>query len=596
MGIKDWFSSKKEYEYEERMVSFYDEEGIEHNILLKDYVEKILNKEIDSNFNNSNALYEIILNAFDKEIYYPVERAINRLNEIEKSERSINLKAIYYLKNEKYEDVIFLYDKFFRNNGYDKISSTAYYNYARAFDLMEDKRCLEEYKKAIYKSPNTIEFINYYIDANKKYGENDELEILEEISKINNSYKPQLAYLLKLQKRIVNDSLNISDYKNIISENVKKIIVNSKGNREVLKRLANILLELNLFEEYEDEILPIYINEKDLIIYKQILFFYITKRNYEDGYNYIRKIVLNDLTLDEIKELIKYERELINRRKKEKEVSKKEFITYDKPLFFNFYPEQIKVESFQQKSNKNMYIVPISYISENVENFSEKYIESVNAINSFLLEQIYLNTNINVKSTFYVEDSKPIIFTQKYSKEYIYNIAVNSPKVDYLIFGEIKNEDTNILKIYINLYNTRTGIVKLLASSILNEDFNENFVKILLSNLEKEISEKLEGIKYDRDEEIFQKDIFKFLLNYNNNNKYSLLKEMDILENLILKYKNNANSEIKQEENFRDLLKITAMLFIIKNSDKNLSLKYIEKFKKMELHPTFMKILELVEN
>jgi len=56
-------------------ISYYDEFGKEHKVEKKKWVEKKLNPGIKENWNNVEALYPIVLDAFSKEAYSEVQEA-----------------------------------------------------------------------------------------------------------------------------------------------------------------------------------------------------------------------------------------------------------------------------------------------------------------------------------------------------------------------------------------------------------------------------------------------------------------------------------------------------------------------------------------
>ena len=69
---------------EEEKISYYDEFGKEHIVEKKKWVEKKLNPDIRKNWDNVEALYPIVLDAFSKGAYAEVQEACLRIYSMDK--------------------------------------------------------------------------------------------------------------------------------------------------------------------------------------------------------------------------------------------------------------------------------------------------------------------------------------------------------------------------------------------------------------------------------------------------------------------------------------------------------------------------------
>ena len=77
---------------EEEKISYYDEFGKEHIVEKKKWVEKKLNPDIRKNWDNVEALYPIVLDAFSKGAYAEVQEACLRIYSMDKNkERKANI-------------------------------------------------------------------------------------------------------------------------------------------------------------------------------------------------------------------------------------------------------------------------------------------------------------------------------------------------------------------------------------------------------------------------------------------------------------------------------------------------------------------------
>ena len=188
-------------------ISYYDEFGKEHKVEKKKWVEKKLNPGIKENWNNVEALYPIVLDAFSKEAYSEVQEACFRIYSLDKNkERKTNILGTYYIKTDAYDQAIEMYKKYLSS---EVASESIYVNYATALEGADRTWEAESiYLRALKLNPNSVEAFRNYFKLIRRKGTKEYIKQLEKFSSERGSWRARLTLATDYFKRGDKDNGN----------------------------------------------------------------------------------------------------------------------------------------------------------------------------------------------------------------------------------------------------------------------------------------------------------------------------------------------------------------------------------------------------
>ena len=188
-------------------ISYYDEFGKEHKVEKKKWVEKKLNTWIKENWNNVEALYPIVLDAFSKEAYSEVQEACFRIYSLDKNkERKTNILGTYYIKTDAYDQAIEMYKKYLSS---EVASESIYVNYATALEGADRTWEAESiYLRALKLNPNSVEAFRNYFKLIRRKGTKEYIKQLEKFSSERGSWRARLTLATDYFKRGDKDNGN----------------------------------------------------------------------------------------------------------------------------------------------------------------------------------------------------------------------------------------------------------------------------------------------------------------------------------------------------------------------------------------------------
>lgn len=425
-------------------ITCYDSYGREMQITKYDWIKKVLPGQIKKEWNNPDGLYNVIYQSFNDEIYHEVLKSCIQLVNIDENvERSTTMLGICYHKLNKLRKAKNLYELYIKKYGE---TGNILVNYAKIFyELNQNDKGFEILKKALYLDPNLDNGLLWWASIhNAKGGIDLYLESLKEISKIENSWRPQL-WLARYQLEQKNIQLAMDYYLNVPEE------VFSDGN--LLMMISGDLGNNGYINEIIDFVLPKY--KPELHGYdaaNNILNAFLNLERFKEGFEFIQ--LLQNQEWPHIKKsLLFYEKKFEELKIKESNsnngtISKNEIIAtvLNRPIWYYGLNSPPWIKSMKEKTNKNIYLIPFSARTET--NSEELQTEDFSGILSrsiplFLLENIFFNSTFNADILVLVkENAGPILFGKEVELEYLQNIQDKSDKfIDYFITGFIENQN-----------------------------------------------------------------------------------------------------------------------------------------------------------
>ncbi len=466
-------------------IKCFDSYGREMLITKEDWIKKILPGQIKKEWNNPQGLYNVIYQAFNDEIYYEVLKSCVQLVSIDDNiERSTTMLGICYLKLNKLKKTKNIYEDYIKKYGE---TGNILVNYAKIFyELKQNDKGFEILKKALYLDPNLDNGLLWWASIHNEKGGNDlYLESLKEISKIENSWRPQI-WLARyhLEQKSLQAAM---DY----YLNVPEFIFNDGS---LLMMISGDLGKNGYINEIIDFIKPKY--KPELHGYStanNILNAYLSLENFKEGFKFTQ--LLHDQKWPHIKDsLLYYENKFEELKIKEtnsnpETISKNEIIAtvLNKPIYYYGLNSPPWIKPKKDNKNKNIYLLPFSAKKE--VNSNELQVEDFSGILSrsiplFMLENIFFNSMFNAEFLVLVQkQAGPILFGTEVDIEYLKDIQAKTEKfIDYFITGFIENKNDKY-DISVSLYdmtlNKKISIVSKcqITESSLNKCIEEIFIK-----------------------------------------------------------------------------------------------------------------------
>lgn len=556
MGIFNFFSKEETY-IDDRKIEIVEDDVLKE-VTVDYYVKNVINKKLSENFNSAENLYNLILEAYEYEIYLPLESAINRLYELEKSERTLAIKSKFLLYIGDYDYIIDMYSKFLRNIDDEYITYNTNYMLAQAYDFKNDERALIEYRKAINKFDRKDEIVEKYISCAMKLTRESRLSILENLYRTTNNFRVKALFLKTIYSEIENENISLGKYKDYIVNIILESLQTRGVTIDFIVRCSEILIDLKLYKDFEEILLGICLeNDNNFVILKQIINYYLVSKNYELGLNYISKIDISKYRNDEIKEILNYENSFIERLPKvSNNTDVYKYKTYKEPVLYSDVKSDLKKVD-KNINGKHLFFIPIS--AYNVDKgIIKKYKDNLYSMQTYLLDLLYYNENVNIKSAVFSRNNELELPDVDYSIDYLKLIASKNLVVNNIVYGKLV-EINGMLELNMYIYDTETQKITLIANNYVKEKNNSLILENIITGLENNLDISIDRLENNNIEELYNKVSLLLDNNINDCNKYRVLTIKYLIENLKIKVKQEVNNKKKG----RYILKIISLLYVV---------------------------------
>jgi putative tetratricopeptide repeat-containing domain protein len=427
---------------EEEKISYYDEFGKEHIVEKKKWVEKKLNPDIRKNWDNVEALYPIVLDAFSKGAYAEVQEACLRIYSMDKDkERKANILGTYYIKTGVYDRAIEMYKKYLSS---ETATESIYVNYATALERADRTWEAESiYLRALKLNPNSVAAFRNYFKLIRRKGTKEYLKQLEKFSSERGSWRAKLTLATDYFKRGDKDNGNIY---------LRDALRESSYNAETMAVASGIYSMNHLFEELEQYVFPFYIPEKHgAYTTLNILEYYKVKKDYKKGLE-LCKFTSKYSWPEFFDKFIAYEDEFLRIRSEAEQNGQKEggssFFSTNYPLWYYNFNEPNWLLNNSERGKPNLLVLSFTALGEQSD-FAENLAVSLPLQ---LNETLHYKTNLNYQVAIYHNKDKIFVSRKKYSVDYINLIKKQNPKLDYVLSGNIMKVPNSYEKYDIEIY------------------------------------------------------------------------------------------------------------------------------------------------
>ena len=526
---------------EEEKISYYDEFGKEHIVEKKKWVEKKLNPDIRKNWDNVEALYPIVLDAFSKGAYAEVQEACLRIYSMDKDkERKTNILGTYYIKTGAYDRAIEMYKKYLSS---ETATESIYVNYATALEGADRTWEAESiYLRALKLNPNSVAAFRNYFKLIRRKGTKEYLKQLEKFSSERGSWRAKLTLATDYFKRGDKDNGNIY---------LRDALRESSYNAETMAVASGIYSMNHLFEELEQYVFPFYIPEKHgAYTTLNILEYYKVKKDYKKGLE-LCKFTSKYSWPEFFDKFIAYEDEFLRIRSEAEQNGQKEggssFFSTNYPLWYYNFNEPNWLLNNSERGKPNLLVLSFTALGEQSD-FAENLAVSLPLQ---LNETLHYKTNLNYQVAIYHNKDKIFVSRKKYSVDYINLIKKQNPKLDYVLSGNIMKVPNSYEKydIEIYLYDYANEAKVRLVNKIYEQDelyqvqndmfdkFNE-FFKCLNKN----------HIKYENDYDnlILFSQKLKFLMTDERNKEFQAWRYKKLFIDQIKVVLNDQKNDLKK--------------------------------------------------
>ena len=526
---------------EEEKISYYDEFGKEHIVEKKKWVEKKLNPDIRKNWDNVEALYPIVLDAFSKGAYAEVQEACLRIYSMDKDkERKTNILGTYYIKTGAYDRAIEMYKKYLSS---ETATESIYVNYATALEGADRTWEAESiYLRALKLNPNSVAAFRNYFKLIRRKGTKEYLKQLEKFSSERGSWRAKLTLATDYFKRGDKDNGNIY---------LRDALRESSYNAETMAVASGIYSMNHLFEELEQYVFPFYIPEKHgAYTTLNILEYYKVKKDYKKGLE-LCKFTSKYSWPEFFEKFIAYEDEFLRIRSEVEQNEQKEggssFFSTNYPLWYYNFNEPNWLLNNSERGKPNLLVLSFTALGEQSD-FAENLAVSLPLQ---LNETLHYKTNLNYQVAIYHNKDKIFVSRKKYSVDYINLIKKQNPKLDYVLSGNIMKVPNSYEKydIEIYLYDYANEAKVRLVNKIYEQDelyqvqndmfdkFNE-FFKCLNKN----------HIKYENDYDnlILFSQKLKFLMTDERNKEFQAWRYKKLFIDQIKVVLNDQKNDLKK--------------------------------------------------
>ncbi len=577
---------KQEEEIEK--ISYYDEFGNEHIVEKKKWVEKKLNPTIRENWNNAEALYPIVLDAFSKEAYEEVQEACFRIYSLDgNKERKTNILGTYYIKTGKYEQAINLYKKYLST---ETPTEAIYVNYGKSLEEAERTWEAESvYSRALKLNPNSVIAFRNFFNIVRRKGPKEYQAQLEKFSQKKGTWRAKLTLATDYFRNGDKEKGNL-----YIRESLRE----SNYNTETMAVASGIYSLNQLFEEFEEYVLPFYDPEKHgAYTTLNVLEYYKLKGDFNKGLE-LCKFTSKFSWPEFFDKFISYENDFLYMRKESlrgEEKPANTFFSTNLPLWYYNFNRPDWLLNNKNREKPNILVLTFTSLGEKSE-ISDNLAVSIPL---FLNETLHYKSNINYQLAVYHNEENISLSNKRYSIEYMNLIKNQNPKLDYVLSGNISKVSNSYEKYDIEIYLydfTSESKIKLLddiyelseiyrMQNELIERFNEIFKCI-----------KKEQIKYENDSDnlFLYSQKLSFLLAKDSHKEYQAWKYKKLLAEQIKVVLNDRKNDLKK-------INLIVLLYEIKKTNSQLlksqkPLMYDLIYKEVFQSPTLKLLTPIIYN
>lgn len=459
---------ESELKAEENMeeISYYDDFGKEQKMKKKTWVEEILNPAIRKNWNNTEGLYPIVLDAFSKNVYEEVREACLRIYSIDKDKkRKVNILGIFYMETESYDQALNLYEKYLSE---EEPTESIYINYAKALEKAGQPEEAEKiYLKALNLNANSVTSFRKYFNVVKKRSKKEYLAKLEELASLKGTWRAKMEIAVKFFKKGNSEKGNY-----FLTTALKE----SRYNTEVMK-LASGLYQLNrLNEEFEKYILPHFNPENyGIDVTVNVMQFYLETKNYEKGIE-LCKFTSKFAWFENWDQFIEYEEKFHNMRKQAEHLRngtndeglKSSFFSTNLPIWYYEFNYPNWLLNNKPRVTPNLLMLLFTTLGEQSQITEDLAI----SLPLYLNEILHYKTRLNYQMAVAYSGEKLVLSGRKYSTDYMKMIKKKNPNLNYVLAGNILKVPNSYEKydVEIYLYDCATETKIRLVNEIYNKD------------------------------------------------------------------------------------------------------------------------------
>ncbi|MDO5089852.1 MAG: tetratricopeptide repeat protein, partial [Leptotrichiaceae bacterium] len=546
--------------------SYLDEFGKEQKMSKIEWINQVLKPSIEKNWDDTEELYTIVLDAFSKNIYYEAKDACLRIYSLDNNkERKTNILGIYYIKNKEYDQAIDLYKKY---TFYEKPSETIYSNYAKVLEKTGNFEEAEKlYLKALNLNPNSANAFKKYFDIIKKRNIAEYNTKLQEFAHLEDTWRAKLTFAVKCFK-----NGDIEKGKELLNLALKE----SEYDSEVMSIASGMYGMNSLFEEFESEILP-YFNPEQHGAYTaiNILEYYKRSEDFEKGLE-LCKFASKFPWIEFADTFMNYEEIFLNMKiKYDRENSEDDF--YEEQAHDRFFSTNVPLWYYGFNNptwllNKNKRVSPnlliLSFTS--IGDYNETSRNLAVSIPLFINEALHYKTNLNYQVAVAYEGYKLKIANKRYSTDYMKLIKSQNSNLNYVLSGNVeKLSDENnkeIFEVEIYLYDCSNEMKIKLIDTIYKKDE--------IYKVQKDVINKFNNFFecIDKNYEVMETNSENLML-YSPKIKL-LIENPDYKSNKTWKYKKLLSKQIKivldDKENELKKINLTALLYEIGKTNSQL--------------------------
>ncbi|CAM3064373.1 hypothetical protein STFE110948_00655 [Streptobacillus felis] len=446
------FNKKEEQEVvvEKEKIKVYDEEkGQEVVVIKEDWIKKFLIPKIDQNINNTEMLYNLLLDGINYQVYEELLEPTLKFREIEEnSKRSTELLTEIYFKSSAYNEVVELYEEY-----KGEMSPMMYYYHSLSLLYTGlDYEYVEMILEGLYSFPNNDLLIKEFkeIFKNKSYDIQD--KYMQTLCEIDGAHKISI-YFAKVEYKN-NNILKANEY-------IVKALNHANFRTEIMTEITNLLFENKQYMEFENHILPRYsVENKDMQFTKLVLRFYKELLRYEDGLKLVNELYIYRRNyIGMIRTIAKFEEEYLRIKFRTEHPASYDALINGKNMgevkYFNIsHPIHYYILNRDEKllvdksSKKTVMFIPIA--TSLLDNISKNDADFINSLSILLLEKVYRSTDVKIQITLSKDDISIKEKIRDYSDDFYEGICETNPQLKYIITGflEEENQGTKYLTLY----------------------------------------------------------------------------------------------------------------------------------------------------
>jgi len=226
------------------MMEFYDASGRKILISREEFKAKVVQGNLEENFNNPEGLYTLALNLIEDNFLEEANQAADRLMELsERGEQSLVLKAVILLKEDKIDEAEVILKECLDNNPQSAYGLT---NLAKVYAFRQDEdKAREILLQSLRFDPNQVNGLDWYVAMFLDQGKDKEaVQALKILAEIPAAWRPQLLagriLLAHGEARVALDYFKESIEKSRKDQEVVAIVSGELGSKGLVAEAAAI--------------------------------------------------------------------------------------------------------------------------------------------------------------------------------------------------------------------------------------------------------------------------------------------------------------------------------------------------------------------